>query len=101
NDKQPNSLEAFINGKVAFFFGYGYHLPVIKTQAPKLNLGIAKLPQITGNPVVNFANYWAWTVAKKTKNMDVAWDLLNFMRKPEESQKFLTAAQRPAALKSQ
>jgi len=101
NNKQPNSLEAFIGGKVAFFFGYGYHLPVIKAQAPKLNLGIAKLPQIQGNPVVNFANYWAWTVSKKTKNVDVAWNLLNFMRTPEESQKFLDAALRPAALKSQ
>lgn len=101
NNAQPNSLEAFISGKVAFYFGYGYHLPVIKAQAPKLNLGIAKLPQIQGNPVVNFANYWAWTVSKKTKNVDVAWNLLNFMRTPEESQKFLDAAQRPAALKSQ
>jgi len=101
NDKQPNSLSAFIDGKVAFFFGYGYDLPIIKAQASKLNLGIAKFPQITGNPVVNFANYWAWTVSKKTKSSDTAWDFLNFMRKPEESQKFLDAALRPAALKSQ
>jgi len=101
NNKQQNSLQAFIDGKAAFFFGYGYHLPVIKTRAPKLNLGIAKLPQISGNPVVNFANYWAWTVSKKSKNADIDWDLLNFMRKPDESQKFLDAAQRPAALKSQ
>ncbi len=101
NDKQPNSLQAFIEGKVAFFFGYGYDLPLIKAQAPQLNLGIAKLPQIAGNPVVNFANYWAWTVSKKTKHPDIAWDFLNFMRKPKESQKFLDAAKRPAALKSQ
>lgn len=101
NNQQPNSLEAFISGKVAFLFGYGYHLPVIKARAPKLNLGIAKLPQIQGNPVVNIANYWAWTVSKKTKNVDVAWNFLNFIRTPEESQKFLDAAQRPAALKSQ
>jgi len=101
NDKMPNSLDAFIQGKVAFFFGYGYHLPVIRARAPKLNLGIAKLPQIQGNPVVNYANYWAWTVAKKTKSADIAWNLLNFMRKPDESKKFLDAAKRPAALRSQ
>lgn len=101
NNTMPNSLDAFIQGKTAFFFGYGYHLPTIQAGAPKLNLGIAKLPQITGNPVVNFANYWAWTVSKKTKSVDLSWNLLNFMRKPEESQKYIDYAKRPAALRSQ
>lgn len=101
NAKQPNSLDAFIEGKVAFFFGYSYHLPVIKARAPKLNLTIAKLPQISGNPTANFANYWAWTVSKKTKSPDLAWNLLNFMRRPEQSKTYLDAVKRPAALKSQ
>lgn len=101
NDVQPNSLNAFIQGKTAFFFGYGYHLPQIQAGAPKLNLGIGKMPQISGNPVANFANYWAWTVSKKTKSVDISWNMLNFMRKPEESQKYLDIVKRPAALRSQ
>lgn len=101
NAKQANALEAFIQGKVAFFFGYSYHLPVIKARAPKLNVAIAKLPQIEGNPVVNFANYWTWAVSKKSKTTDLAWNFLTFMRKPDESKKYLEAAKRPAALRSQ
>ena len=101
NSKQPNSLDAFVQGKVAFYFGYSYDLPTIKARAPKLNLTIAQLPQITGNPVVNFANYWSWTVSKKSKIPDVAWNFLNFMRTPDESQKFIDLAKRPAALRSQ
>ena len=101
NDQQPNSLDAFIQGKVAFFFGYSYHLPVIRARAPKLNLAMAKMPQIQGNPVVNYANYWAWTVSKKTKAPDNAWNMLNFFRKPEENKKYLDVALRPAALRSQ
>ena len=100
NNQQPNSLDAFIQGKTAFFFGYSYHLPVIKARAPKLNLGIASIPQIEGNPVVNIANYWNFSVSKKTKNIDIAWNLVNFMTQPEEATKYLTAAKRPAALKS-
>jgi len=100
NDKQPDSFDAFVQGKVAFYFGYGYSLPLIRASAPKLNLGIAPLPQILGNPTVNFANYWDWTVSKKSKNKDVAWNLLNFMLKPEEAKKYLDAAKRPAADKS-
>ncbi|MDQ7815336.1 MAG: extracellular solute-binding protein [Patescibacteria group bacterium] len=101
NAKMPASLDAFIQGKSAFFFGYSYHLPTIRARAPKLNLGISTLPQIQNNPVVNFANYWAWTVSKKTKSVDIAWNLINFMRTPDESKIFLDAAKRPAALRSQ
>ena len=67
NKNMPNSLEAFILGKTAFFFGYAYHLPTIKSRAPKLNLSIVKLPQIAGNPEINFANYWLETVSRKNK----------------------------------
>jgi ABC-type glycerol-3-phosphate transport system substrate-binding protein len=100
NSKQPNSLDAFIQGKTAFFLGYSYHLPVIRARAPKINLGISPLPQIEGNPVVNIANYWNWTVSKKTKNLDTAWNFLNFMMQPTEATKYLEAAKRPAAEKS-
>ena len=100
NAQQSNSFDAFVQGRVAFFFGYSYHLPVIRAQAPKLNLAIAQLPQIEGNPTVNMANYWAWSVSKKTKNSDTAWNLLNFMMGKDEVSKFLTAAKRPAADRS-
>ncbi len=101
NDKQPNSLDAFTAGKTAFFFGYNYHLPIVRARGPRINLGLSKMPQIPGNPIVNIASYWGWTVSKKTKNGDLAWNLLNFMRQPEENVKYLKAAHRPAALKSQ
>lgn len=100
NADMPNSLDAFVQGRLAYFFGYAYHLPLIKARAPKLNLTIAKLPQIEGNPTVNFANYWAWTVSKKSKNADIAWNLINYMTKPENEQLYLKQAQRPAAHKS-
>lgn len=100
NADMPNSLDAFVQGRLAYFFGYSYHLPLIKSLAPKLNLTIAKLPQIEDNPTVNFANYWAWTVSKKSKNSDIAWNLINYMAKPENETLYLTKAQRPAAHKS-
>lgn len=100
NNEQDNSLDAFLQGRLAFFFGYNYHLPAIRAGAPKLNLGIAQLPQIEGNPVVNYANYWTWGVSKKTKYLDASWNLLNFMIKPEEVKKYLDEARRPAADKT-
>lgn len=96
NADQPDSLDAFVQGRSAFFFGYSYHLPTIKARAPKLNLGIAALPQIEGNRIVNFANYWAWAVSKKSQSSETAWNLLNFMVTPEEMKKYVDAAKRPA-----
>lgn len=99
NADQPNSLEAFIQGTSAFFLGYGYHLPLIRARAPKLNLGLTKAPQI-GAPEVNYANYWMWTVSKKTASPDLAWLLVNFMTDKDEVAKYLKAAKRPAARKA-
>lgn len=100
NAQQPNSLDAFVQGKTAFFFGYAYHLPQIQARAPKINLGITKLPQIEGNPVKNFANYWAWVVSKRTKNPEIAWNLLNYMAQPEQNKKILDLMKRPAVRKT-
>jgi len=100
NNAQPNSLDAFIQGRTAFFFGYSYHLNQIRARAPKLNLGVSKLPQIDGNPVRNYANYWYWVASKKAKNPDIAWNFLDFLAKPEESKKVLDVIKRPAARKN-
>lgn len=100
NADQPNSLDAFIQGTSAFFLGYNYQLPLVKARAPKLNLGITKAPQIADNPEVNFANYWQWTVSKKSASGDLAWLLVNFMASKDEAAKYLKTAKRPAARKA-
>ena len=100
NASQPNSLDAFVQGTSAFFLGYSYHLPSIRARAPKLNLGIAAAPQISGNPEVNYANYWTWTVSKKTKYPDVAWSFVDYLTSESAAPMYLQAALRPAARKA-
>lgn len=100
NKELPNSPEAFMLGKTAFFFGYAYHLPMVKARAPKLNLAIVKMPQIAGNPEINFANYWVETVSKKSKAPDAAWDFVQFMTTDERVKSYLAVAKKPAALRS-
>jgi ABC-type glycerol-3-phosphate transport system substrate-binding protein len=102
NGGLENSLQHFINGKLAIFFGYSYHLPVIKSQAPKLNFAITKFPQIEGNSTeANTANYWVETVSAKTKHSNEAWDFIQFMTtKPEQAKKYLDKVKKPTALRS-
>lgn len=101
NDQMPNSLDAFISGKVAFFFGYSYHLKDILNRAPKLSFGYSAMPQIEGNQAVNYANYWVETVAKKSSNTDWAWDFLQFAAANDKQAKtYLDKTELPTALRS-
>ncbi len=100
NETLPNSIDAFIQGKVAYIFSYAYNLPAIKARAPKLNFGIAKLPQISGNKEVNFANYWVEVVSKKTTHPNEAWDFVQFAADADMAQKYLDKTKKPTALRS-
>jgi len=100
NKNLDNSLSLFTQGKLAIMFGYSYHLPTIRAQAPKLNFAITKLPQIEGNPPVNFANYWVETVSSKSKYAAEAWDFIQFATKAEQVKSYLNKAKRPTALRS-
>jgi multiple sugar transport system substrate-binding protein len=102
NDQLDNSLKHFTDGKLAIFFGYSYHLPVIQAQAPKLNFGIAKFPQIEGNTnEANVANYWVETVSNKSKYKNEAWDFIQFMTTQQDQVKtYLDKTKHPTALRS-
>ncbi len=100
NEDQPNSFDAFVSGKTAFFFGYSYHLPLIRARAAKLNLGIMPVPQIAGGREVNYANYWLETVSKSTENANWAWDFVQFAARPEQVRTHLAAVKKPTALRA-
>lgn len=100
NDNMPNSLQAFIKGQTAYYFGYAYDLPTIRNSGIPLNFGIAAFPQIQGNKPVNLANYWVETVSKKTKYPNEAWDFLQFITKADQVQRYLAKAKKPTALRS-
>ena len=100
NDGFNNSLDAFSAGETAFFFGYSYHLSQIKTKAPKLNFGIARLPQLEGNPEINYANYWANAVSQKSEDYNYAWDFVQFMAEEDNVASYLETTKKPTALRA-
>lgn len=101
NEELSDSLTMFTSGKLAMMFGYSYHLPIIKAQAPKLNFSVAQLPQIEGSPlVINFANYWVEGVSKKSKYQEAAWDFILFATKEAQAKIYLEKTNKPTALRS-
>ncbi|MFH1822569.1 MAG: extracellular solute-binding protein [Patescibacteria group bacterium] len=100
NSQMENSLEMFIQGKLAIMFGYAYHLPTIKARAPKLNFSVSSLPQIKGNTPVNFANYWVEAVSNKSEHINEAWDFIQFASQAEQVAPYLKVTKKPTALRS-
>ncbi len=100
NQNLPNAFESFIQGKSAFYFGYSYHLPLIKARAPKLNFDLAPVPQIADSlRTANYANYWIETVSKKTEHSDVAWGFLKFATDIKNVPSYLDQTKKPTALR--
>lgn len=101
NNKLDKSLDAFAQGKVALVYGYSFNLPTIRSQSPKLNFSIAKLPQIEGSAQsINFANYWIEAVSNKSKHKNESWDFLQFASREDQVKSFLAKTKKPTALKS-
>ena len=100
NEQMPEAFDAFIQGKLAFYFGYLNDLYSIQNQAPKLNFAIAPMLQIEGNPEINYANYWIETVSKKTKYPNETWDFILFAIQEEQAKLYLEKNKKPTALRS-
>lgn len=98
DDAQPNSFDAFVQGKTAYFFGYAYHMARIRAQAPKLNFGVTTVPQIDASAPVNYANYWLEAVTKKSAHPNEAWDFVRFMASEDNVKSYLAETGKPTAL---
>ena len=98
NRQMSYSLDAFIEGKVAMMFNYSNQIPIIKDRVPYLNFGISSMPQIKGrNFDIDYANYWAFTVSKKTRVVQEAWKFILYLNQKENAKKYLEIVNRPTA----
>lgn len=104
NPQMHYSIDAFAAGKLAMMFNYSWHRDTLTAKAPKLNFEVAPVPQLSGNPAVNYANYWGFAVAGNKKisssgtasqglspvtdeiRVAEAWKFLNYLTtRPEQS----------------
>lgn len=79
NDTMPNSVTAFVQGKVAMIIVPSWQVLGIKTQNPDLQVKIAPVPKGLDGKSVSIANYWAEGVSKYGKNQLEAWKFVKFL----------------------
>ncbi len=100
DDNQPQDMEAFADGEVVFYFGYPYEEADIKRLAGGLEFSMAPMPQVNPTQNTNFANYWAYTVAKKTAAIDEAWDFLQYAAEAKRVTSYLENTGQTSVLRS-
>jgi len=100
NNDLPDSMDAFIQGKTAFYFGYPYDRIEIAERAPQLNFTVAELPQVSPSNVRNIAHYPVEVVSAKSRHPNEAWNFLQFAANADHVRDFLAATDRPTALRS-
>lgn len=100
NDSMDNGFDAFVQGKTAFFFGYSFDLPLVKSRAPQLNFDIIPLLQLNPEAPANVANYSIQAVTAKSKNPNEAWNFITYLAHSGATKDYLKKSGRPAALRT-
>ncbi len=82
---------AFLEGKLAMMVTTSWRLQQMLSfndlYALNLNIGVAPMPQIPQQPVVNWATYWGVMVSNNRPNSTEAWKFLAWLTQPEQLRK--------------
>jgi len=97
NDGLHYSIDAFQEGTTAMMLNYSHQIPLLRSKAPRLNFGVATMPQLGESQVLNYANYWAPAVSKFSPASRQAWEFIVYLSSTEGVLSYLNATGRPTA----
>ncbi|MBI2051553.1 extracellular solute-binding protein [Candidatus Roizmanbacteria bacterium] len=83
DETMPNSIDAFIQEKVAMIIVPSWQILTIKKANPELDLRVVPVPAIPGGKPVSIATYWVEGVSKFSKNQKEAWKFLRYLAERE------------------
>lgn len=98
NETRKNSLDEFAAEELPIAFAYQSDFQRLKAKNQFINFAVATMPQVSLQESVNYANYQGLTVAKQSKNKQLAWDFAIFATTDSKatSDYFLSALHPPA-----
>ncbi|MGB9707416.1 MAG: ABC transporter substrate-binding protein [Microgenomates group bacterium] len=83
DETMPNSVNAFIQEKVAMIIVPSWEILVIKSANQEINLKVTAVPVIPGSTPISIANYWVEGVNKFSRHQLEAWKFLRFLVEKE------------------
>ncbi|GAB4219974.1 MAG: hypothetical protein Fur009_8460 [Candidatus Microgenomates bacterium] len=90
----PNSLNAFIQEKVAMIIVPSWQILSIKAANPEINIKVTSVPTVPGSQPISLASYWVEGVSRFSKNQVEAWKFLKFLVEKENLTKLYEIASR-------
>ncbi|GIW64980.1 MAG: ABC transporter substrate-binding protein [Patescibacteria group bacterium] len=90
----PNSLNAFIQEKVAMIIVPSWQILSIKAANPEIKIKVTNVPVVPGSSPISLASYWVEGVSRYSKNQIEAWKFLKFLVEKENLTKFYEIASR-------
>lgn len=89
DEAMPNSIEAFIQERVAMIIVPSWQVIPIISSNPDLSVRVAQVPRGLNNEALSLANYWAEGVSSYSPNLNQveAWKFLVFLSSKESQQK--------------
>lgn len=97
NDTQDYNVDAFTSGKTAMMMNYAHQIGVIREHAPRMNFGIAKMPQPSADVSRSYADYWPLVVSLGSKHPYDAWLFVQYLAIGDGTVPYLNATGRPTA----
>lgn len=76
NRSLPNSLDSFIAGDTAMYFGYASEFATIRQKNPNLNFDVAVIPQSRSGENATYGKVLAFAIPKTTPNADRSFALI-------------------------
>lgn len=79
NKSMPNSIDAFLAGKLAIYFGYASEYNRIQDKNPNLNYDVAQVPETANGYPAVFGKITAFAIVKQTRNFSGALGVVSKM----------------------
>lgn len=90
-DAMPNSISAFVQGKVAMIIAPSWQILTIKGTNPDLKVKVVPVPKGLEGSAVSIASYWVEGVSKFSPNQVEAWKFLKFLSEKDSQTKLFEA----------
>lgn len=85
NRSMSNSLDAFIAGDVAMYFGFASEFATVREKNPNLNFDVAVVPQSRTGIRATYGKVLALAIPKTTPNVERAFALVRNLTEPDVS----------------
>jgi ABC-type glycerol-3-phosphate transport system substrate-binding protein len=96
NRSLPRSRQAFIDGKVALYFGYASEAAGIRNKNPNLNFDVAQMPQIKGTKVpMTYGNFVGLAILKSSPNAAALFHAYSTLMYPQFIASYIEKANLP------